>query len=56
MARPWRLWLFANAAAVFLGVATGWFTVSIGGTLVALGASAVFMPLMGGYEMEVAHG
>lgn len=56
MARPWQLWLIANGTAALLGLATGWFDVSIQGTLVACGVTAVFMPLMGGYEMEVAHG
>lgn len=56
MTRPWGLWLFANAAAVLLGVATGWFDVSIQGTLLACGVTAVFMPVISGYEMEAAHG
>jgi len=56
MTKPWTLWMLGNGAAVMLGLATGWFDVSIQGTLVACGVTAVFMPWMGGYEMEVAHG
>lgn len=56
MTRPWGLWLFANGAAVLLGLATGWFDVSIQGTLVACAASSLVLPLMGTLKKEGAHG
>lgn len=56
MTKPWTLWMLGNGAAVMLGLATGWFVVSIPGTMVACAATAVFLPWMSDYSKEAAHG
>lgn len=44
MARPWKLWLIANCAAVVAGSATGWWEVGFQSTVLAGVISAAFLP------------